>query len=102
MIRNNLKMNNMNITLIMNNSTISKAIVFDKILINTYNRCMNLMNLEKADYILSIDNITNYHPIDDNYISIDPRDYVFNSVPSFSESDRKILNIFYGVILINY
>lgn len=87
----------MNVSVIMQNAAISKGIIFDKILINTFRRCSSLMELNKANEILSVDNITQYFSINDNYISINPDDYRFTSIPSFSDSDKQILALFYGV-----
>jgi hypothetical protein len=97
MIRNNIKGNNLNITQIMQNAKVQKGIVFDKILVNTYTRCMSLMDYETSNIVLNVDNVLNYNSTNDNYISIDPEQYKFTSVPSFSEKENEILRLFYGV-----
>ena len=96
-IRNNIQKNNMNITSIMEKPKIPKEIVFDKILINTYNRCMGLMDLQKANRILSIDSILLFNSSDVNYVAINPEEYKYTSIPSFSQKEKEILNNFYGV-----
>lgn len=97
MLRNNIKNNNLNITFIMDKPSIPKGIIFDKILINTYRRCMSLMNYEVANTLLHLDNILNYNSTYDNYIAIDPQEYKYTSIPTFSDSDNEILSLFYGV-----
>jgi len=87
----------MNITFIMEKPTIPRGIVFDKILINAYTRCMRFMNYERANELLLIDNVLNYNSTLDHYISISPEEYKFNSIPSFSDKDKEILKLFYGV-----
>lgn len=81
----------------MNKPKISRGILFDKILVNTFRRCISLMNEEAAEKILSVDYILTYNSTDDYYIAIDPEQYKFTSTPSFSDSDNAILKKFYGV-----
>ena len=63
---------------------------------------MSLMDYNKANQLLHIDNILTYNSTLDNYISIDPKEYKFSSIPSFSDKDNEILRLFYGVFDIFY
>lgn len=101
LIRNNIKGNNLNITMIMEKAKIDKGLIFDKLIINSYRKCKGKMDSEKASLILHIENIVKYNSTDDHYISMDPLDYQFTSNPSFSAEDNLILRKFYGVKIQN-
>ena len=98
-IRNNIRGNNANVTIIMEKSSFPKGIIFDKILVNTFNKCISKMDLKEANNILGIDNVIKNNKSNDHYININPEEYTFTAVPAFSESDKQILNNFYGEVI---
>lgn len=97
LIRNSIVSNNLNITNIMENAQVDKKLVFDKILVNTFTRCVGSLNFQEANKILSTDHITFYNSTYNYAVPIYPEEYNFKSVPSFNEKERQILDSFYGV-----
>ena len=83
----------------MDKTTFPRGIIFDKVLVNTYQKCISIMNYEEANVILGVDNIIQYKSdTGDKYIQMDPDEYTSPALPTFSESDKKILNKFYGEV----
>jgi len=97
LIRNSIVSNNLNVTHIMENTKFEKKLVFDKILVNTFTRCVGSLNFQEANKILSTDFITFYNSTYNYAVPIYPEEYDFKSLPSFHENDNQILNLFYGV-----
>lgn len=97
LIRNSIVSNNLNVTNIIENAKFEKKLVFDRILLNTFTRCVGSLNFEEANKILSTDQITIYNSTYNYAVPIYPEEYNFKSLPSFDEKDNQILDLFYGV-----
>ncbi len=97
LIRNNIVSNNLNITIIMEKAKVDKKLVFDKILVNTFSRCVSSINFQEANKILSTDLVTFYNSTYNYAVPVYSEEYDFNSAPIFSEKERQILELFYGV-----
>jgi len=97
LIRNSIVSNNLNITNIMEETKVDKKLVFDKILVNTFARCVGSINFQEANSILSTDYITFYNSTYNYAVPVYSEEYNFQSSPSFNEIEKEILNLFYGV-----
>jgi len=81
----------------MENSKVDKNLIFDKILVNTYSKCIKRIDLPVAHEILSTNLVAFFNSTYNYAIEIYPEEYKFSSNPSFNENERKILQQFYGV-----
>lgn len=97
LIRNSIVSNNPNVTYIMDTSSVLKSLTFDKILINTFRRCLKRIDFQVANDILNTDSVTFYNSSLNYAIEIFPEEYNFTSNPSFDEQEKTILEMFYGV-----
>lgn len=97
LIRNSIVSNNLNVTNIMENSKVDKKLVFDKILVNTFRRCVNSINYQEANKILLTDYVTFYNSTYNYAVPIYTEEYNFKSDPHFDEKELEILDSFYGV-----
>jgi hypothetical protein len=84
----------------MENSKFDKRLVFDKILVNTYPRCIERINLEEANKILMSNVLTYYNSTYDYAVKIIVEEYDFKTEPTFTENEMKILRNFYEVTFI--
>lgn len=97
LIRNMIVSNNLNITYIMDNAKFTKNLIFDKIIINTFRRCIDAIDYQKANQILTVNLVTYYNSTDAYACPVYPEEYNFNSAPIFDNSEKQILEKFYGV-----
>ena len=100
LIRNSIVSNNLNVTNIMENAKVDKKLIFDKILVNTFTRCVASVNFQEANKILATDQVTFYNSTFNYAIPILPEEYNFKSAPAFDDIERHILDLFYGVSII--
>lgn len=81
----------------MENAKVDKKLVFDKILVNTFNKCVGSLDFQEANKILSTDLISFYNSTYNYAVPIYAEEYNFKSAPTFNEKEKQILDLFYGV-----